>query len=71
MQYVAHRGSFCCSYHIAAQLCDVKTVLVCNLWHKVESSASVITKKKQLCNLRTVLDYNLFRTEETSASVIT
>jgi hypothetical protein len=38
-----HKGSYSFSYHLAAQLFDVKTVLVCNMWRKMEASASVIT----------------------------
>jgi hypothetical protein len=31
VQFVAHRGSFCFWYQLSAQLCNLRTVLVCNI----------------------------------------
>jgi hypothetical protein len=41
VQYVAYRGFFFFCYQLRTQFCDVRKVLVCNLWRKGEPSDSV------------------------------
>jgi hypothetical protein len=43
VHYVAHRRRFFFCYHFTEELCNVRTVLECNMWHIEEASASVIT----------------------------
>jgi hypothetical protein len=45
MQYVAHILNFCFCYLLTAQLCDVRTVLECNMLPIVSLSAPFITKE--------------------------
>jgi hypothetical protein len=48
VQYVAHRGNFCFSYHLIAQLCNLRTVLNYNMCRIGENSALDITNRKTL-----------------------
>jgi hypothetical protein len=70
MQYVANRGMFFFYDHLTTQLCDMRTLLECNMWRIEENTASVITYTARLFKVRTVLEFNMWREEETSASVI-
>jgi hypothetical protein len=42
VQYMAQKGTLCFSYHLQAQICNVRTVLVSKIWRIEETSASVI-----------------------------